>query len=258
MLNNSEYILIKNEKLDNIVFIHDIRNSAKDSFNLFKDLDLDYNYYSFDLPNHGSSEVDLGRDISIKLILDKVIEFVTTNKIDKIIFILDSMPTLFTKDLEDHFNSDIKRFILINPLNRYIKFSSLIYKNAFFTLNKLENLYYEQNMIFNIKELLNNQEWLNSIHEKRENIWKNEMQFRFLINDIFSWNKINKYLKKIKKINNNYDIILSENDIFCDYKENLKLFSNFQASTHILKNTGHDIIWDNKEEYINIIKGILK
>ncbi len=258
MLNNSEYILIKNEKFDNIVFIHDIRNSGKDSFNLFKDLDIDYNYYSFDLPNHGFSEIDLGRDISIELILNKVIEFVVEKKIDKIIFILDSMSTLFTKDLEEYFNNNIKKIILINPFNKYIKYSSLIYKNAFFTLNKLENLYYEQNMIFNIDELLNNQEWLNWIDQKKENIWKNEMQFRFLINDIFSWKNVNKYLKEIKKIYNKCDIILSEKDIFCDYKENLKLFSNFKESTHVLKNTGHDIIWDNKKEYIEIIKGILK
>jgi len=257
LLNNSEYILIKNEKLDNIFFIHDIRNSAKDSFDLFKDLNINYNYYSLDLPNHGISEIDLGRDISIKEILQTVINFIETNKIDKIIFILDSMSTLFAKDLEEYFGDRIKRFILINPLNKYIKYCSLIYKNAFFTSNKLDNLYYEQNMIFNIEKLLNNEEWLNLIDEKRKNVLKNETQFRFLINDIFSWIKINKYLKKVKQINKKLDIILSENDIFCDYKENLKLFSKFTDSTHILKNTGHDLIWDNKEEYIEILKKIL-
>lgn len=242
--------------MKNVLFLHSILESKELHDNLIKkNKDLNINYYSFNFFYHAKTLPKKNIELNQELLVSQLIKYIHQNKLKDLIIIADGFASSILVKAYNEIKIFINKVILINPLNNSIFSKSFFLKKDLFPANFFQMFNKQKRLFFKIQDFVENPNWVNHIKNDLKNIIENNMNYIYLMNDLLNYRNLFFYIKNITKMGN-MEIILSEYDFINNNRKSQNFYKNFQIN--IIKNSGNNYLWEGKEEYIKILKKILK
>lgn len=216
-------------------------------------------YFEWIISINVKGDQNLAPVIDFNDLKTQLINYFRTNQDTKFNVIINSFSQLIFPHVYDVVKKQIKKLILLNPLEKKFYFWSHAIKGTLLPTKAAEGVLkycYLFNHFNECDEL-----------EKRIKLIRNEVSlfsnlkllYHKLFDQIFKTRNMHLYFVWLSKLKFDTQIIVGELNPLINLKQNKKQFNNISEECyHVIKNAGYCLIWEENVEFVKTLKIILK
>lgn len=239
-----------NESKGTIVFIHGFATNS-DYHDDAADFFLDYDYYSFELPGHGYSQLDETKKFDLNIFVDFCLAMIDELELNNFFLIGHSMGGSLAMRIANKIGERISKLILVTPMNSVITLNAI--KLFFlFTPRNFNKTLALNNVLY--KDLtktlnLNIENYISNEHKYQSN---NLVFFRKLKMKLYSFKNLTDCMKHEKLLSLPTLLIVGEYDKTIPYKSAIRAIKKVDrpfVQVSIFRNSAHIPFKEEPDKY---------
>ncbi|MDE6477359.1 MAG: alpha/beta hydrolase [Mycoplasmoidaceae bacterium] len=233
----------------NLIYIHGFSASKNDHPELKKHVEAcGYNFYSFDLPAHGTNKKNFKiEDVDLNFLVDFCVTKIKSFNLSEFIIMGHSMGGSITTIIagEQYFKKELKAIVLEAPHNKRVV---------------MRSLYSTKKAIQTIKEILTKQNKTPTLATYLKEMKSEKNDYLPLLFNILNLPALNRIQAALESISVPTLLLLGNKDIYIPLRDTRENYSDHldDLEIHVIKGAGHCISIDQPKEFYKYFDAYLE